>query len=54
MNGIRIKIRDNYDEIELWMNKNVMDKNYEVLCVSQVSCLIVGVVCPFNFIEDAD
>ena len=31
-----------------------MDKNYEVLCVSQVSCLIVGVVCPFNFIEDAD
>ena len=21
MNGIRIKIRDNYDEIELWMNK---------------------------------
>ena len=26
MNGIRIKIRDNYDEIELWMNKGVMDK----------------------------
>ena len=25
-----------------------MDKNYEVLCVSQVSCLIVVVVCPFE------
>ena len=27
MNGIRIKIRDNYDEIELWMNKGAMDKD---------------------------
>jgi len=27
MNGIRIKIRDNYDEIELWMNKGIMDKD---------------------------
>ena len=27
MNGIRIKIRDNYDEIEIWMNKGIMDKD---------------------------
>ena len=27
MNGIRIKIRDNYDEIELWMSKGVMEKD---------------------------
>lgn len=26
MNGIRMKIRQNYDELELWMNKGVMDK----------------------------
>lgn len=26
MNGIRIKIRENYDELELWMNSGAMDK----------------------------
>lgn len=26
MNGIRLKIRDNYDELELWMNRGVTDK----------------------------
>jgi translation initiation factor 4E len=26
MNGIRMKIRENYDELELWMNKAVADK----------------------------
>lgn len=26
MNGIRIKIRENYDQLELWMNSGVMEK----------------------------
>ena len=26
MNGIRMKIRDNYDELELWMNRGVTEK----------------------------
>lgn len=27
MNGIRIKVRENYDELELWMNSTVMEKD---------------------------
>lgn len=26
MNGIRIKVRQNFDELELWMNSGVGDK----------------------------
>jgi hypothetical protein len=26
MNGFRIKIRENYDELELWMNSGGMEK----------------------------
>lgn len=26
MNGIRIKVRENFDELELWMNSGVADK----------------------------